>query len=162
MMSSRVLILILCVLLVYAWARSRLAHMCSWRLHVSGRCCAPNTAYGLPCNMCMVIVGIWVTTVLTMPLHLAHSDSLLVTTLPLVGFIITLMLLRVLMAVTTSARSRNDCNTFEEMQRHFLNIGVSVVFIIGFTVPFVHFAWLMVVCVFCSTFPIWVLASSIT
>ena len=54
------------------------------------------------------------------------------------------------MTVATLVKSWNDCNTFEQMQRHFLKIGVSVVFIIGFTMPFVHFAWLMVVCVFCS------------
>ena len=40
--------------------------------------------------------------------------------LPHAGFIITLTLLCVLMAVTTSARSWNDCSTFEQMQRHFL------------------------------------------
>ena len=34
----------------------------------------------------------------------------------------------VLMTVTTSARSWNDCSTFEQMQRHFLKIGVSVLF----------------------------------
>ena len=62
----------------------------------------------------------------------------------------TLTLLCVLMTVTTSARSWNDCSTFEQMQRHFLKIEVSVVFIIGSTVSFVHFAWLVVVCVFCS------------
>ena len=37
------------------------------------------------------------------------------TTWPLVGFTITLMHLRVLMAVTTSLRSWNDCSTFERM-----------------------------------------------
>ena len=54
------------------------------------------------------------------------------------------------MAVTTSWRSWNDSSTFEQMQRHFHKIGVSDVVIIGSTVLFVHFAWLMVVCVFCS------------
>ena len=36
------------------------------------------------------------------------------------------------------------------MQRHFHKIGVSDVVIIGSTVLFVHFAWLMVVCVLSS------------
>ena len=36
------------------------------------------------------------------------------------------------------------------MQRHFVKIGVSFVFIFGSTVLFVHLAWLMVVCVYCS------------
>ena len=66
-----------------------------------------------------------------------------------------------LMAVTTSSRSWNDCSTFEQMQRHFLKIGVSVVFF-GSTVLCVHLAWLIVVCVFLlSAFPFWVLAPSI-
>ena len=34
-MSSRVFILILCMLLVFAWAQSRLVHMCSSRSHVN-------------------------------------------------------------------------------------------------------------------------------
>ena len=36
------------------------------------------------------------------------------------------------------------------MQRRYSKIGFNIVFTIGFTVPFVHFAWLVVVCVFCS------------
>ena len=36
------------------------AHMFSWRLHVSGRCYALNTDYGLPCNTCTDTLGIWV------------------------------------------------------------------------------------------------------
>ena len=80
----------------------------------------------------------WVTNVLTMPLHLAHSDSPLVITLPHAGFKITLTLPCVLMAVTTSVRSWNDCSTFEQMQRRFSKIGVSVVFTIGFIVFLVH------------------------
>ena len=42
------------------------------------------------------------------------------------------------MAVTTSARSWNDCSTFKQMQRHFVKIGVSVVFIIGSIVFLAH------------------------
>ena len=56
---------------------------------------------------------------------------------------------RVLMAVTISLRSWNDDNAFEQMQRHFPNMGISIVFTIGFTVFFcsshVHF-WTL--CVF--------------
>ena len=76
--------------------------------------------------------------VLTMPLHLGHSDLPPATMLPPAGFIITLMLPGVLMAVTTSPRSWNDCNALELMQRHYLKIGVSVVFTIGFIVFRVH------------------------
>ena len=43
--------------------------------------------------------GHGVTNVLNIPLHLAHSDSLLATTLPHAGFILTLTLLCVLMAL---------------------------------------------------------------
>ena len=49
-------------------------------------------------------------------------------------FIITLTLPCVLLAVTTSARSWNDCSTFEQMQRRFAKIEVSVVFTIGLIV----------------------------
>ena len=38
------------------------------------------------------------------------------------------------MAVTTSLRSWNDYNAFEQMQRRFPNIGFSIVFTIGFLV----------------------------
>ena len=44
---------------------------------------------------------------------------------------------RVLMAVTTSLRSWNDYNAFEQMQRHFPKIGVSIVLTIGL-IAFVH------------------------
>ena len=64
-------------------------------------------------------------------------------TLPPAGFVRTLMHPRVLMALTTSLRSWNDYNAFEQMQRHFPEIGVSIVFTIGFIVFFcashVHF-----------------------
>ena len=141
----RVLLTIRCMLLVFVWAQSKLVHMCSSRWHVNS-----NIGYGSPCNTCMVMVGISVTNVLTMPLHLAHSDSPLATTLPRAGFIITLTLLCVLMAVTTSARSWNDCSTFEQMQRHFLKIGVSVGFYCRVHCTVCAFVWPVVVCVFCS------------
>ena len=150
-MSNHVSIMILITPLVFVWARSKLVHMCNWRSHVNGPCYAPNTDFGSPCNTCTVPVEIWVTNVLTMLLHMAHSDSPPATTLPPAGFIMTLTLLCVLMTVTTSARSWNDCSTFEQMQCHLFKIEVGVVFfIIGSTVSFVHFAWLVVVCVFCS------------
>ena len=38
------------------------------------------------------------------------------------------------MAVTTSARSWNDCNKVEQMQRRYLKMGVSAVFTLGFFV----------------------------
>ena len=67
------------------------------------------------------------------------------------------------MAVTTSARSWNDCSTFEQMQRHFLKIGVSVGFyhrvhctVCAFRVAYGR------LCLFLSTLPFWVLASPIT
>ena len=54
------------------------------------------------------------------------------------------------MVVTTSLRSWNDYNAFEQMQRRFPKVGVSVVFTIGFVVFVVHLAGLMVVRVFSS------------
>ena len=97
--------LILCMLLVFVWARSRPAHMCSWRSHVNNLCSVLNTGYGSPCSTCLAIVEIWVMNVLIMPLHLARVGSSLATTLPHDGFIITLTLLCVSVAVTTSATS---------------------------------------------------------
>ena len=71
-------------------------------------------------------------------LHLAHSDSHLATMLTPAGFIITLTLPCVLMAVTTSVTSWNDCNAFEQMQHHLLNIRISIVFTIEVIVFNVH------------------------
>ena len=48
------------------------------------------------------------------------------------------MQLRVLMAVTASLRSWNGYSAFERMLCLFPNIGISIVFIIWFIVPFVH------------------------
>ena len=76
--------------------------------------------------------------VLTMPLRLGHSDLPLATMLPPAGFTIILTLPCVLMDVTTSPRSWNDCNTLEQMQCRFTEMGVSVVFTIGFIVFLVH------------------------
>ena len=90
-------------------------------------------------NACTVTVEIWVMNVLTMPLHLGHSDLPLATLVPPAGILITLTLPCVLMAVTTSAKSWNDCSTREMMQRRFSITGVSVVFAIGSIVFLVHF-----------------------
>ena len=126
---SRVFITTLCMLLVclgtiQARAHVQLALACQQSTSIS----VPSVGCGSPCSTCMVMVEFGVTNVLIMLLHLAHSDSSLATTLPHAGFIITLTLLCVLMAVTTSARSWNDCSTFEQMQHPFLKIGVSVGF----------------------------------
>ena len=83
---------ILCMLLVFFWAQSKLVHTCSWRLHVNSLSSVPNVGCGSPCSTCMVIVELWVMNVLIMPLHLAHLDSSLTTTLPHAGFIITFTL----------------------------------------------------------------------
>ena len=112
------------------------ALMFSWRLHVSGQCFAPNTGYGLPCNTCTVTLGIWVMNVPIMPLHMVHLP--LGTTLPLAGFVITLTHLPVVMVVTASARFWKDCIALEQMQRRYLKMGVSAVFIIGFFVSLRH------------------------
>ena len=138
-MSNRVSIMILNTLLEFVWARSKPAHMCSWHSHVDNLWSAPNTGHGSPCNTCTVTVEIWVMNVLTMPLHLGHSDLPLATMLPHDGFIITLTLPCVSMAVTTSARFWNECSTLELMQRRYLKIEVSVVFTIGIIVFLVHF-----------------------
>ena len=72
------------------------------------------------------------------------------------------MHLRVLMAVTTSLRSWNDYNAFEQKLRLFPNILVSIVFTIGFVVFVVHLTCLSGRFVFsCSQpFPFGVLVSS--
>ena len=128
-MSNRVSIMMLNTLLEFVWARSKPAHMCSWRSHVNSLSSSPNTGYGSPCNTCTVTMGIWVMNVLTMQLNLGHSDLLLATMLPPAGFIttlmLTLMLPRVLNAVKTSLKSWNDCNARELMHRRFLKIEVS-------------------------------------
>ena len=107
-----------------------------------------NTGFGSPCSTCTVTKGIWVMNVLTMPLHLGHSDLLLATTLPPSGFVITLTHPCVLMAVTTSARFCNDCSTSERMQCRYLKMGVGVVFTIGVIVFLVHFTCIFVSSVF--------------
>ena len=77
---------------------------------------------------------IWVMNVPIMLLHLVHLALSPATTLPPARFVITLTHLPVVMAVTASARSWNDCSTLELVQRRFLRIGVSTVFTIGFFV----------------------------
>ena len=64
-------------------------------------------------------VEIWVMNVLAMPPLLGPLDIPQGTMLPPAGFIITLTLPCVLMAVTTSAMSWNDWSTLEQMQRRF-------------------------------------------
>ena len=86
-MSSRAFIIILCMLLVFAWARSRLVHMCSWHSHVNGPWYSLNANFDSPCNTCTVTVEIWVMNVLTMPLHVGPSALPLTTMLPPAGFI---------------------------------------------------------------------------
>ena len=120
--------------LEFAWARSRLVHMCSWHSHVN----ALNTNFGSPCNTCTVTVEILVMNVLTMPPHLGPLDLPQTITLPHAGFIRTLTHPCVLMAATTLTNSWNDCNTLDPVQRRFPKMGVSVVFTIGFIVFIVH------------------------
>ena len=70
-------------------------HVFSGHLHVNGQCFAPNTGYGLPCNTCMVTLGIWEMNVPIMPPHWGHSALCQIMTLLHVGFVITLILLLV-------------------------------------------------------------------
>ena len=93
----------------------------------------------------MVTMEIWEMNVLTMPLHLAHSGLPPTTTLPLVGLIIILMHLRVLMAVTTSMKFRNDYNAFEWRLCLFPKLEGSIVFIIGSSVSVMRFTCILVV-----------------
>ena len=133
-MRVRVFIMTPNMLLVCVWAGSS-PHTCAAGASMStiyDQC--PNTGYGSPCNTYLVTVDISVMNVLIMPPHLGHSALPLTITLPPAGFIITLMHPRVLMVVTTSERSWNECNTLEQMQRHFPKIGVSIVCTIGFIV----------------------------
>ena len=136
-MWNRVFIMTLNTLLVCAWARSMPALTFSWRLHVSGQCYAPSTAYSLPCNTCAVTLGIWVMNVPIMPLHLVHLALFPVTTLPLAGFVITLTSLPVLVTNSISEVLEN-CVASEVKQHHYLRMGVSVVFLIGLFVTLTH------------------------
>ena len=58
----------------------KLVHMCIWRSHVNSLSPVPSVDCGSPCSTSMVMVKFWVTNVLVMPLHLAHSDLFLATT----------------------------------------------------------------------------------
>ena len=71
---------------------------------------------------------------------------------------------RVLVAVTTSLRSWNGYNAFEQMQRHFPKIGVSIVFNIWFIVLLLHLPCISRRFVyFCSQYSSsWVVVSSTT
>ena len=86
----------------------------------------------------MVTVVILIMNVLTMPLHSGPEASPQTITLPPVGFTTTLMHLHVLMAATALLRSWNGYSAFERMLCLFPNIGISIVFTIGFVVFVVH------------------------
>ena len=93
----------------------------------------------------MVTVEIWVMDVLTMPLHLTHSDLPLTTTLPLVGLFIILMHLRFLTDVTTSMKFWSDYIAFEWSLCLFPKFGASFVFFIGSSVSYLRFTCITVV-----------------
>ena len=74
-----------------------------------------------------------------MPLHLGPSAFPQAIRLSPVGFIITFLHLRVVMAVTALPRYWNDYSAVERMLLLFPKIGVSIVFTIGLIGLFVHF-----------------------
>ena len=82
--------------------------------------------YDLPCSMCMVIVGIWVTNALIMLLPLAFLGSSLATMSPSVGFDTTLTPLNVSMGATASVKLLNDFSTVEQTLRHHTRTGFSI------------------------------------
>ena len=112
-----------------------------------------NADCGSPCSMCMVIVGIWVTNALTMPLHLAHLGSSLAITSSHAGFIIILTPLcvsddcnNISDGLGTIATHWNKCNDHSHSR-----IEVSVSFSHRFHRVLVQFTWLyIVVCFSCS------------
>ena len=117
MMSSRVFITILGMLLVFVWALFKLVLMCSLHLHVNNLLIhAQRKLFGHSGN--------WVTNALTIAAALGTFGSSLTHTLPHAGLVITFDASDVLMAVTTSARSWNDCSTFERMQRRLTRTGI--------------------------------------
>ena len=118
------------MLLVFAWALSSLVHMCTVHDFRSTQTSTHNT--------CTVTVEIWMMNVRTMPLHWGPLALPLTLMLPPVGFILTLTLPCVLIALTTSLRSWNDYNAFERMLRRIDKIGVGILFTIGFIVFIVH------------------------
>ena len=135
-MRIRVFTLTLNTLLEFAWARSRLVCAAGTRMSTVHDFRPTQTS----AHHATRVWSRWNSgnDVTTMPLHLAHSDSPPTTTLPPAGFIITLTLPCVLMAVSTSPRPWNDCNALELMQRRYLGTRVSVVFLIGFFVTLTH------------------------
>ena len=96
--------LTLYMLLAVVWARTWPEHTSSCRWHVNNLWSVFSTGYGSPSSTCMVTVKSWVTTALTMPMHVAHLDSSPTTAIPHAGLVVTLTLFAVLMAVITSGR----------------------------------------------------------
>ena len=104
------------------------------------------------------MVVIWVTNALTMLLPLALLGSSLAITSPLAGFVITLTLLFGLMAVTTSARSLNDGNTFEQRLRCLIRTGFSIGSRHRVHCVLECFICVHVMCSLCSQVFVWVIA----
>ena len=78
-------------------------------------------------------------------LHLVHLASFPAITLSIAGFVIILTHLPIVVTVTASARSWENCIALELKQHRYLRMGVSAVFLIGFFVTLTHaFASLVV------------------
>ena len=106
------------MLLAHAWVLFRPAHTLSWHLRVNSRCQASNTSYSLPCST--------FTDVPIMPPRLVHFALFPITTLPLAGFIATLISLLVVVIVTTLVKSWKSCVTLELKFLRYLKKGARV------------------------------------
>ena len=133
-MSSHAFITILCMFLVFAWARSTLVLMCSFACRRSMMFAQRKLrltmqhVYGHSGNLGNEFF-------FTILLNLAHSGLPLTTTLSLVGKHLNFDAVHVL-AVRTSMRFWNYYNEFELGLSLFPNFGASIFFIIGSSVSF--------------------------
>ena len=107
----------------------------------------PTQATAHPCNTCLVTVEIWVMNVLTMPLHLGHSDLPLATMLLPTGFIITFLcgcnnitevserLQRMRTDVASISQNRSYCCVHHRV--HWVSCASHVLFVIFLITPLV-------------------------
>ena len=124
-MRTREFTVTLNILLVFAWARFRPAHMFNWRLHCQRSML--RTQHRLRLTM-QHVYGHTGNLGDECADHLASSP---VTTLPLAGFVTTSTHLLVVMVVTASAR-------FWKTEATSPRMGEGAVFIIGFFVSLTH------------------------
>ena len=149
---TRVFIMTLNMLLVFARTRFKLVQTYSLRLVANTHWWKSNRGYVLPCDMYTVIQGIWEMKVLIMLLQLVPLVWCQIMTYLHVGHVILLMPLHALLPAATLVMSWWDCVTLE-LRRSLLpntNTGVSALLLIGF--PLVRTHTLHCICLFLRPF----------